>query len=220
MNSVIAAIIVLSTIVVAFSLYNREKTTHTPEVTSVQSAPISSQKSQTQSPTPLPDTVSPQALTLGGSEQAFIDQYGQPTQTNNYNIDDYVDETNNLSVGIDYVNTFSGNPSTYSVYFITLSTVSGAVWTATKSKSICNSYLPKDAKYVKVVPSTSQTTGMGVILMYYSASLANTVPAGYFYDYYRKGVLPGTIYLDYSYQYPSDNSHIWMCALGTAQTSA
>lgn len=124
----------------------------------------------------------------------------------------------NLDVGIDFILEYNSTPNTLLVFFVDVSPLAqNQSWIAATSKAICTSYMPSDAKFVKVVPSVEQSSGLDVIEMYSSASLANRLPASYFTDNHQNQVKPGPIYLEYQYQNLSDSSHIQTCLVGTSQ---
>lgn len=85
------------------------------------------------------------------------------------------------------------------------------VWSASNATSICNAYLPPDAKYRGsfVVPLANLTKGS--VKVYHSTLLANSLPAKDFVDRNGKQGKPGTIYVYFDYHY--DASHIGGCIL-------
>ncbi len=86
-----------------------------------------------------------------------------------------------------------------------------SVWSASNATSICNAYLPPDAKYQSsfLVPLANVTKGS--VKVYLSTLLANSLPAKDFVDRNGKQGKPGTIYVYYDYHY--DASHIGGCTL-------
>jgi len=85
------------------------------------------------------------------------------------------------------------------------------VWSASNATSICNAYLPPDAKYKSgfLVPLANLTKGSAKV--YFSTLLANSLPAKDFVDRNGKQGKPGTI--DFYYDYHYDASHMGGCIL-------
>lgn len=163
--------------------------------------------------------VNPNSATLGGTEAAFMKKYGDPARSH-AGIDDYQDAKDNLDIGIDY-RTFDENGndlSSFPVFFVDVTPLGqNQSWPAVTGKKICSSFMPPDAKYLKVVASVTQSSGLGIILMYFSQTLANSLPADYFKDYNQNQVRPGTLYLEYEYAALNDPSHITSCTIGADQ---
>lgn len=86
-----------------------------------------------------------------------------------------------------------------------------SVWSASNATSICNAYLPSDAKYQSsfLVPLADLTKGS--VKVYYSTLLANSLPAKDFVNRNGKPGKPGTIYVYFDYN--PDVSHIGGCYL-------
>ena len=85
------------------------------------------------------------------------------------------------------------------------------VWSVSNATSICNAYLPPDAKYQSsfLVPLADLTKGS--VKVYYSTLLANSLPSKDFVDRNGKQGKPGTIYV--YFEYHPDASHIGGCYL-------
>jgi hypothetical protein len=170
-------------------------------------------KRATQTPHTL---VSAQLAVLGGTEEAFTKKYGNAAAAHGGDINEYQDTKENLDIGIDY-RTFDAAGHSLAYHFVFFVDVSPLApkqpWSAIVGQTFCNSFLPPDAYYVNTVPSTNPS--LRFIKMYYSASLANTIPAYFFTDFNRQQVKPGTIYLEYSGL--NDSSRLQSCLIGTGQ---
>ena len=86
--------------------------------------------------------------------------------------------------------------------------ITDPVWSASNATSICNAYLPPDAKYQSslLVPLADLTKGS--VKVYDSTRLANSLPAK---DFVNRNGKPGTIYVYFDYS--PDASHIGDCYL-------
>ncbi len=174
--------------------------------------------------TPIP-RVNTQAVTLGGTEQAFEKKYGSPFRQQSGSMAEF--QSLGLDVSINYVDTNTSNPDpnslwVYSVGVTPLGNVQASnsqSWSATTAKNLCLSFLPPDAKFVKTVPSNTQAIGMGVIEMYSSSLLAHTIPASYFTDYNNNLNKPGTIYVQFDYHRLNDLSQVQSCSIATDTSS-
>lgn len=167
----------------------------------------------TDTPTP-PPTVS--TATLGGTENTFIAKFGQPSLSH-AGTDSYTDAAKNLSIDVNFDWNIDRTPN-MRAFGVTASPIGdNQTWSAATGKALCLSFLPSDATFVKTVPSAQQSSGLGLIEMYYSQLLANTLPASYFTDYNQHQVKPGTIYLVYTYGSLNSPSRIQSCDVDTDQ---
>lgn len=163
-----------------------------------------------------PPMISRQAATLGGTEAAFLKRYGKANQTKPDRAE-FREAKDHSVITIDYVGT-TGDPSSDIVDLITVSQLPRSQpWSTSTWHTNCVAFLPSDAKFVSTIQSKLQVSGQSIIEMYYSADLANTLPASDFFNYNRQQVRQGTIYLEYSYTSSHYDSHIDSCLLSTFQ---
>lgn len=77
----------------------------------------------------------------------------------------------------------------------------GTTWTISQAQAICRSFLPSDAQDMGTTNEydVSQTSVIGLVQHYVSASLANTLPVSAFKDEQGKQLTPGTFYIYYEF---------------------
>lgn len=150
---------------------------------------------------------------LGGSIHAFDQKFGannccyrnEWTPLNGPNVGVWDESYNGLNVDETSMNR---------VVRIYIEPQGSDVWNASTSANICNRYLPPDFKYQSnyTVPLGNLTSGL--VKVYYSTLLANTLPVHDFIGKDGKQGKPGTIYVFFNYSYDLSTVNIGYCVLG------
>ncbi len=103
-------------------------------------------------------------------------------------------------------------------------------WTVSQAQAICRSFLPPDAQLMDTadVYDVSQSYLIGLEQHYFSASLANTLPAGVFKDVNGNLLTPGRFYIYYEFEFTPEmirtlrresiTSQVDVCTLSTDET--
>lgn len=156
---------------------------------------------------------------LGGIEDAFIAQWGQP------NIDESALEPNFqrscgdtgdawcLSLEI-----MPGRSGLGYVDQVWINSSQDEQWSPQRAQAICEAYMPDDAQYEQKVSVANQNNFVGYDLVYRSATLASRFPNSAFQDVNQNSAPPGTF--DIFYTYTSDGNSVDGCQIivGSTQT--
>ena len=151
---------------------------------------------------------------LGGSGQAFIDQYGPLTSQSNASAGDlhfrqYPGVAQDfLIVGLG--SRFGITPGAQNAASILAAAPPGQPWTMSKAQAQCAVFLPRDAKLLRTVPVPASHS---VDYIYHSDTLAQVFPASTFQDANLSQTTPGTFDANYLYASANASDQIDSCDL-------
>ena len=168
-----------------------------------------------QSPTPTPNpTIALSDAILGGSIHAFDQKFGAnnccyrnewtpPTGPAVGVWDDTYSQWNNLD-----------ESSMNRVVRIDILPQGSDIWSTSQAATICDVYLPSDAKYQAEYTVPLGNLTQGSVKVYYSTLLANALPAHDFIGKDGKQGKSGTIYIYFDYSYNGGSINIGDCVVG------
>jgi hypothetical protein len=202
---ILAAIVVLVIIIAAAANGSKDQTssstTATTPSTQVTTQPTNQPTAQpTDQPTIQP-TSQPKIgnqVVVGGTEDSFTAQYGDPTPMTTANGTHYLQyDTGNSNIGQFDVILI---PNTTIIFGIAISAPTGQPWDSATALEVCVNYLPGDAKLDQPQNVTNSAGNIvGLLQSGFSAELANTLPAGVFLDANNNQAKAGTFSTIYSY---------------------
>ncbi len=161
---------------------------------------------------------------LGGTLDAFIPKWGQPT---NYADSTYGFKRQCGSLNNDWCLMMLLLPGTNNLNYVQLLTVTSPddasgnpIWDLTLARAACSLYLPADARYQSESPVIQNGAMVGLDRIYTSQQLARIFPASAFTDAQQNPVTPGTFDEMFLYSNNAGGGQIDGCTLtvGTTQT--
>ncbi len=161
---------------------------------------------------------------LGGTLDAFIPKWGQPTNFATYL---YGFQRQCGSLNNDWCLMMLLFPGTNNLNYVQSLTVTSPddasgnpIWDLTLARAACSTYLPADARYQRELPVIQNGSTVGLDRIYTSQQLARIFPASAFTDAQQNPVTPGTFDEMFLYGNNPGGSQIDGCTItvGTTQT--
>jgi hypothetical protein len=137
-------------------------------------------------------------VVVGGTEDSFTAQYGDPTPMTTADGTHYLQyDTGNNNIGqLDVILI----PNTTIIFGIAIGAPIGQPWDSATAAEVCVSYLPGDAKLDQPQNVTDRAGNVvGLLQSGFSSELANTLPAGVFLDANNNQAKAGTFSTIYTY---------------------
>jgi hypothetical protein len=150
------------------------------------------------------------AQRLGGTLAAFEAQFGAPIVQVPGTVYGFQPYCGTGAADCEQVTLAIGQDGGHYVDVIALDAPPARSWDLPTARTICESYLPSDAQFVREVPVTNQ----GVNRIYLSATLAQRFPASVFLDGAGDYIQPGTIEIQYIHDILGGTAY-GACQMGT-----
>jgi hypothetical protein len=181
----------------------------------------------TLTPQTAPPGQSPGPAVLGGTGQAFIDQYGplitsqSDTSRGDLHFRQYAGVAQDfliVELGV-YLGIAPGDQN---AVYILVSAPPSTTWTVSQANAACGAFFPLDARRISSAPARDSSGSIiGVDVIYQSDTLIHVFPTSAFLDVSQNPTTPGSFDVMYLYAPPNRiSSQIDSCSigLGTQQT--